>query len=74
MLLSSQHEVIQEYISGKILTLTIYLVNNLINQIDIDWLKNPLNPTTTTTTIGKQVKICYWLMNKESLFNGICYL
>ncbi len=56
MLLSSQHEVIQEYISGKILTLTIYLVNNLINQIDIDWLKNPLNPTTTTTTIGKQVK------------------
>ena len=53
MLLSSQHEVIQEYISGEILTLTIYSVNNLINQIDIDWLKNPFNPTTT---IGKQVK------------------
>ena len=53
MLLSSQHEVIQEYISGEILTLTIYSVNNLINPIDIDWLKNPFNPTTT---IGKQVK------------------
>lgn len=53
MLLSSQDKVIQEYVSGKILTFTIYLLNNLINQIDIDWLKNPLNPTTT---IGKQVK------------------
>lgn len=53
MMLSSQHGVTQEYISGKVLTLTIYLVNNVINQIDIDWLKNPFIPTTT---IGKYLK------------------
>lgn len=51
--------IIQEHISGKILTITFYWVNNIITQTDINWIKNTSKPTTTIGSRFKEILISY---------------